>query len=161
MKKFVAMMMVVLMMICGVALAEEPTNKDVVIETITETVGMEPTETEFISLVSMVYDLDTESPTDFLYGEIFDDCGFIIEYTDSEGNHYHWLMENESYAESCAMVLACLTVPYDNDAVCACTLVFGTYVYGLAPFGEYYDNTDEFAADMAIKMATYMTANSL
>lgn len=162
MKKFVAMMMVILMMICGVASAEEPTTiGEAVVEVITSITEMEPTETGSISFIKLLYDLEVDVPSDVIYGEVFDDCGYIIEYADHDGNHYYWLGEGDDYAYSCSVVLVCQTLLYNNDLVYGCIFSFGPYLYGLSPAEDSYNDASEFATAMALKLAIYMNEYNL
>lgn len=109
MKKFIAIMVAVLMMFSTIAFASVQTD------TIEECLGVATLPLGSTSMVEIL--IGTNYPPNTIIGIMFDNTGYYVEYRDGNGNYYGWMDETTPYATASLEVLSILCCAYDWDWV--------------------------------------------
>lgn len=142
MKKIVAIIMVLAMVMCGTAFASVQDN-------VSETLGVECIFLGNYSILGSI--LDDEMPDRMACAVVFDDGGWYLEYRNTAGQYYGW----ESDEDDASMLSIAMGAMYEVREVDACILLMGgnTFTLTYADLGEgYYTTAEDFVIAIAANM---------
>ncbi len=114
MKKFVAAIIcVVMVMMCGVAFAEQD-----FMDNITTMLGCERADTGEVSYLTYMTEGELVLPNNTMFGIVYaDGSGFVIEYKDEEGKNHSWYNPEKNYEDACSVVMSVIGACYEGGYI--------------------------------------------
>lgn len=151
MKRIIAAMMILAMVMCGTAFA-----KSAAVESISKNLGYSASPIGYIGIIEAAF--GAEVPCRTMTGIVFKEGGYYIELKEADGKNYGWHNDTEDFFSSARTVSAALGAAFEVGYVDGSLFIFNDCnapVFGLAPYADedenFYNDAEDFVNAIAIQ----------